>query len=221
MNSAARINKTFPFVSFITLLAILFIATIPNYLFAKTTILILGDSLTAGLGVEKQEAFPSLLEGKLKALGYQDITVINGGFSGSTTASALSRMRWYLRSKPDILVLELGANDGLRGHDIQSIEKNLADTIKIALNKKMLVLIAGMKMPVNYGRDYRKKFEEIFPKLARKFSVALIPFFLEGVAGKPHLNIADGIHPNPDGHKIISQTVLKYLLPLLKDQTGK
>lgn len=185
-------------------------------LYAETTVLVLGDSLTAGYGIEKQDAFPALLETLLEEKGYHDVKVINGGFSGSTTASAIKRMKWYERIQLDILILELGANDGLRGNKIDTIRQNLAETIQYALGRDMKVLLAGMQIPTNYGQKYTREFKSIFPDLANRFSISLIPFLLKDVAGKPSLNLPDGIHPNAEGHKIIAQTVLEYLMPLLE-----
>ncbi len=192
---------------------------IPAHVLAqgKTTILVLGDSLAAGFGVEKEEAFPFLLEQRLKEEGFEDIRVVNGGFSGSTTAGALKRMKWYLKLKPDFLILELGANDGLRGHDIASIRRNLEKTIVYARERKMRVLLAGMKIPINYGKEYTLKFEQIFTSLAEQYSITLIPFLLDGVAGRKDLNLADGIHPNPEGHKIVAENVLAVIRPLLTE----
>lgn len=194
-------------------------AMIPAHVLAqgKTTILVLGDSLAAGFGVEKEEAFPFLLEQRLKEEGFEDIRVVNGGFSGSTTAGALKRMKWYLKLKPDFLILELGANDGLRGHDIASIRRNLEKTIVYARERKMRVLLAGMKIPINYGKEYTLKFEQIFTSLAEQYSITLIPFLLDGVAGRKDLNLADGIHPNPEGHKIVAENVLAVIRPLLTE----
>jgi len=192
------------------------IILLPGQVFAKTTVLVLGDSLTAGYGLEKQQAFPQLLNDKLHQMGYTDTHVINGGFSGSTTASALQRLHWYMRIHPDILILELGANDGLRGLSIESIRSNLAKTIEYAKSQNILTILAGMKLPVNYGKAYTHQFEAIFTSLAKEYSLPLIPFLLKDVAGKPELNQSDGIHPNPAGHKIVAETVLTYLLPYLK-----
>lgn len=192
------------------------ITVVVTPLYAETTVLALGDSLTAGYGIEKQDAFPALLEKLLEEKGYYDVKVINGGFSGSTTASAVKRMKWYERIKPDILILELGANDGLRGKKIEAIRQNLAETIQYALERDMKVLLAGMQIPTNYGKSYTRDFKSIFPELANRFSIPLIPFILKDVAGKPALNLSDGIHPNAKGHEIIAQTVLEHLMPLLE-----
>ncbi len=174
------------------------------------TILFLGDSLTEGYQLAKEEAYPALIENILKK-DHKDIKVINGGVSGATSASGLKRLDWYLKAKPDIMVLALGANDGLRGTRPAVTEKNLASVIEKAQGRGITVIIAGMKMPPNMGEIYRSEFENMFSKLAKKYSIKLIPFILDGVGGKPELNLADGIHPNPKGHQVMAQTVLKVL----------
>ena len=188
----------------------------PALLYAETTILMLGDSLTEGTGVEKTKAYPHLVEQKLKAQGFLSINVINGGVSGSTTASALSRLKWYLRDRPDIVLLALGANDGLRGLPTIQIKHNLAETIEVSLRKGIRVVLAGMRMPPNYGKDYTVQFEKVFHELAKEYDIPFIPFLLEGVAGDPKLNLPDGIHPNERGHQIIAQLVYKTLVKLVK-----
>jgi len=186
----------------------------PSLLWAETTILMLGDSLTEGTGVKKNQAYPYLVEQKLKAKGLSLINVINAGVSGSTSASALSRLKWHLRSTPDILLLALGANDGLRGLSTVQMKRNLAKTIELALSKGARVVLAGMKMPPNYGAEYTREFEKAFYQLAKEYDVVLIPFLLEGVAGDPKLNFPDGLHPNERGHQIIAELVYKTLLTL-------
>jgi acyl-CoA thioesterase-1 len=193
----------------------------PALLCAETTILMLGDSLTEGTGVEQTKAYPYLVEQKLKAQGFLAIQVINGGVTGSTTASALSRLKWYLRDCPDILLLALGANDGLRGLPIVQIKHNLAETIKLALSKGIRVIVAGMKMPPNYGEDYTLKYEKVFLELAKEYGIVFIPFLLEGVAGDPHLNLPDGIHPNERGHQIISELVYKTLVKVINEPPSR
>lgn len=177
-------------------------------------VLFLGDSLTEGYQLAKEDAFPALIEANLKKK-HPDLTTINGGVSGATSASALKRLSWYVKSKPDIMVLALGANDGLRGLDLKETEKNLISVIEKAQVEKIQVVMVGMKMPTNYGEPYRTNFEKLFPTLARKYKLPLVPFLLEGVGGNPKLNLADGIHPNPEGHKIMAQTIQKVLEPLL------
>jgi acyl-CoA thioesterase-1 len=180
-------------------------------------VLCLGDSLTEGYGVAREAAWPELLQTDLKNLGLSDITIVNAGISGSTSASGLSRLKWFLKSpeQPEILILELGANDGLRGIDPKVTQKNLRDVIQLAKSRGIRVLLAGMQMPTNYGPEYTKKFAALYPEIAKDEGVDFIPFFLEGVAGDRSLNQADGIHPNEAGYKIIAKTVSKYLLPLV------
>jgi len=178
------------------------------------TILFLGDSLTEGYQLTKEEAYPALIETELKKKD-PEVKVINGGVSGATSASGLKRMDWYLKAKPDLMLLALGANDGLRGLSVAQTEKNLSDVIEKAQERGITVVIAGMKMPTNMGEKYRKDFEGVFERVAKKYKLKLIPFLLEGVGGNPKLNLPDGIHPNPEGHKIMAQTVLKTLEPLL------
>lgn len=174
------------------------------------TILFLGDSLTEGYRLSKDEAYPALIEKTLKKT-HKDIKVINAGVAGATTASGMKRLDWYLKAKPDIMVLALGANDGLRGMKVTETEKNLSSVIEKARDRGIDVILAGMKMPTNMGEPYRTQFENIFPKLAKKYSVKLIPFLLEGVGGVPEHNLPDGIHPNPKGHEVMAKTVLKVL----------
>lgn len=188
--------------------------TLPSLLRAETTILMLGDSLTEGTGLKKNQAYPYLVEQKLRAQGFSSIKVINAGVSGSTSASALSRLKWHLRSTPEILLLALGANDGLRGLSTAQMKRNLAKTIKLALSKGVRVVLAGMKMPPNYGAEYTREFEKVFYQLAKEYDVVFIPFLLEGVAGDPKLNFPDGLHPNERGHQIIAELVYKTLVKL-------
>ena len=178
-------------------------------------IVILGDSLSSGLGVEPEQAYPSLIQAHFEETGQHHIKIYNGSISGSTTAGALSRLKWFLRVKPDMLILALGANDGLRGLSTSRMEQNLSACIELAREKGMTIILAGMKIPPNYGREYARAFEQTFENLAKNYDLALIPFLLTDVAGKPELNQADGIHPNADGHKIIARTVLETLLEQL------
>lgn len=179
-------------------------------------ILFYGDSLTAGNGLSVDDAFPALIQRKLTADG-KAVKVINAGLSGETSAGGLARLDWVLRQPVDILVLELGANDGLRGLPLDQTEKNLQaiiDKMK-AKNPAVKIIVAGMMVPPNMGPDYTTKFQKIFPDLAKKNKAALIPFLLQDVAGNEKLNNPDGIHPNVEGHKIVAKTVLKILEPLL------
>lgn len=180
------------------------------------TILFYGDSLTAGLGLTTEEAFPALVEKKFKQQG-KSCKVINAGLSGETSAGGLSRLEWVLRQPVDVFVLELGANDGLRGLPIEQTQKNLQaiiDKVK-AKYPKAKIVIAGMMVPPNMGPDYTSKFRKIFPELAKKNNATLIPFLLQDVAGNEKLNQADGIHPNVEGHKIVAENVFKIVKPLL------
>ena len=180
------------------------------------TILFFGNSLTAGYGLSKDEAFPALIEKKLLNNGKQ-YKVINAGLSGETSAGGLSRIDWILRQPVDIFVLELGANDGLRGLPLESTKNNLQaiiDKVK-AKNPNVKLVIAGMMVPPNMGPDYTRQFQQIFPELAKKNNATLIPFLLEDVAGHEKLNLADGIHPNTDGHKIVANNIYRVISPLL------
>ncbi len=181
----------------------------------RVQVLFLGDSISAGLGVEPEYAYPALINDMLKKKGIQGVTITNGSISGSTTAGALSRLKWFLRSKPDILVLALGANDGLRGLSTVEMARNLDNTIVLAKVKGIRVILAGMKIPPNYGPDYASDFYEVFVSLADKHHLPFIPFLLKDVAGRSSLNQADGIHPNRKGHRIIADTVFPYVLEQL------
>jgi len=190
-------------------------AGISNARAEEVRVLFLGDSITAGLGVEKQAAFPAVVGRMLKQQGIDSVLIINAGISGSTTASALSRLKWHLNATPHILVLALGANDGLRGLSLDSMARNLDDTIALALENNMCVILAGMQIPPNYGPEYTKTFQRTFKDLARKHKIALIPFLLENVGGETAMNQPDGVHPNPAGHQQIAKTVLPYILECL------
>lgn len=181
-----------------------------------TTIAFLGDSLTAGYGLEPEQAFPALIDQALRAEGRR-VTVVNAGISGDTTAGGLSRVDWLLRSRPDILVVSLGANDGLRGLPLASSEKNLRAILEKAKAAGARVLLVGMMIPPNYGPDYTRQFSEIFPRLAAEQGVPLVPFLLEGVAGDRLLNQADGIHPTAEGHQILARTLLGPVRSLLDE----
>ena len=185
-----------------------------------TKILCLGDSLTEGYGLAPEHAYPSVLERRLHAGGYRATRVLNGGISGSTSASALSRLEWQLRAGPDVLILALGGNDGLRGLDLATTRRNLSATIELAKSRGVRVILAGMKLPPNYGPAYTGDFERLFPELAAEHDVALIPFLLEGVAARPGLNLPDGIHPNAKGYERVAENVLEVLLPLLESEAG-
>ncbi|WP_417328148.1 arylesterase [Halarcobacter sp.] len=192
---------------------ILFIITL-QVLFANNstkTILFLGDSLTEGLGVSKSEAYPSLVQELAKINLNKNIKAINGGVSGSTTSDALSRLKWYLKRKPDIVFIALGANDGLRGLNLTQSQQNLEEIISHAKKANAKVLLAGMLIPPNYGPTYSKEFANMYLKLKEKYKLRFMPFLLKDVAGVQGLNQADGIHPNAKGHEIMAKEVFKFL----------
>jgi len=180
------------------------------------TILVLGDSIAAGYGLDAEEAFPALLQEKINKSGL-NYKVVNAGLSGDTTAGGLRRISWQLRQKVDVLLLELGGNDGLRGIDPDETARNLRGIIAKVKEKNpsALIVIAGMQMPENMGKDYTTRFRDVFPTVARESNATLIPFFLEGVGGKADLNQADRVHPTAEGHRIIAATVWKVLQPVL------
>ena len=183
----------------------------------QKTILFFGNSITAGYQLEMEQAFPAIIQNRLDSLGY-NYRSINAGLSGETTAGGNSRIDWVLSTVPDIFFLELGANDGLRGLPLMETRKNLQniiDKVKQA-NPKVKIILAGMQVPPNLGQDYTQEFQMIFPELAKSNAAILIPFILEGVAGVPDLNLEDGIHPTPEGHKIVAETIWKYVEPLFQ-----
>ena len=183
----------------------------------KKTILFFGNSLTAGMGLDPQEAFPALIQERIDSLGYS-YTVINSGLSGETTASGKNRLDWVLKQQVDVFVLELGANDGLRGIPLSETRKNLQDIIDRVKKKNAdtVIILAGMMIPPNIGLDYSKEFQNIFPTLADKNDVLLIPFILQDVAGNPELNQRDGIHPTIEGQKIVANNVWSVLNGVLQ-----
>ncbi|WP_442915966.1 arylesterase [Leptospira sp. GIMC2001] len=183
----------------------------------KKTIVFFGDSLTAGLGLASQDdAWPALVGEKLNSEGY-DYDIINAGLSGDTTSGGLSRLDWALRIKPDVFVLELGANDSMRGVPIATIRKNLNEIIQTVQSKspETKILLAGMRTFPNLGAVYRKQFDNLYPEIAREHSLLLVPFILDGIAGDRKLNQKDGIHPTEDGHKIMAENIYPYIKKLL------
>ncbi len=177
-------------------------------------VVFLGDSLTAGLGLAEEEAFPSLVRDRLAEEGLP-VRVVNAGVSGDTTAGGLRRLAWVLRQKPDVVVVELGANDGLRGLPVGEIEWNLHQIVRRARAAGAEVLLLGMRIPPNYGPDYAASFAAVYPRIARDLDVLLVPFLLEGVGGEPNLNLGDGIHPNARGHERVAENVLSVLSEVL------
>ena len=180
----------------------------------RPRIVAFGDSLTAGMGVPLEDAYPARLQRRLdeQSVRYR---VVNAGVSGDTTAGGLRRVEWVLKNRPAIVILELGANDGLRGLNLEDTKRNLERIILRCQQASATVVLAGMKLPPNYGADYTKRFEAMYPALAKQYRLTLIPFFLDGVAGSLSLNQADGIHPTSEGHRIIADKVLETVKPLL------
>lgn len=198
-----------PFLFSSLLVGIFLVFTSPS--FAQKKLIVLGDSLTEGYGVSKAAAYPALLEKKLHDVGKKEWTVINAGVSGSTTASAISRMKWLFKSKPDAVLLVLGANDGLRGLKVEESQKNLATAIEYANQQKVRVVLGGLYMPPNYGATYTGQFKKMYESLSKKYNLTFIPFVLDKVAGDPKYNLADGIHPNEEGHKLIAENIFQVL----------
>jgi acyl-CoA thioesterase-1 len=182
-------------------------------------ILFFGNSLTAGMGLDTENAFPAIIQEKIDSQGLE-YQVINAGLSGETTASGKNRVSWVLNQNVDVFVLELGANDGLRGVPLEETRKNLQaiiDTVR-AKNPETKILLTGMQIPPNMGKEYASGFRKIFPELAKKNDVYLVPFLLEDVAGIPELNQSDGIHPTAEGQKILAENIWDVLEPIVKDK---
>jgi acyl-CoA thioesterase I len=181
----------------------------------RPRIVFLGDSLTAGYGLAKDQSVPSLIQARLDKSGFE-YDVVNAGVSGDTSAGGLSRLEWSLEGDVNLLVIELGANDGLRGLPVAAMKQNLSAIVERAKQRGITVVLTGMEAPPNYGAAYTAEFRRAFKEVADQHSVAFVPFYLEGVAGIPSLNIADGIHPNPEGARIVEQTVWRAIEPLLR-----
>ncbi len=195
-------------------------AATPSTSDTRPRIVAFGDSLTAGLGVSADESYPAQLQRRLDHLDYR-YRVINAGVSGDTTAGGVRRVPWVLSSKPDLVILELGGNDGLRGLSLEQTKSNLSEIIRRLQQADVTVILAGMKLPPNYGPEYITGFEAIYPALAKQYHLPLIPFFLEGVAASSTLNQADGIHPTKEGYRMIVEQILKTLGPLLDRRPAK
>jgi acyl-CoA thioesterase I len=181
----------------------------------RPRIVAFGNSLTAGLGVSPDQSYPAHLQRILDAAGYA-YQVVNAGVSGDTTAGGVRRVFWVLNSKPAIVILELGGNDGLRGLSLQETKANLERIIQQLQQASVTVVLAGMKLPPNYGQDYTGGFEALYQALAKQYRLKMIPFFLDGVAGSSSLNQADGIHPTGEGYRLIVERVFPTLKPLLE-----
>ena len=181
----------------------------------KLVVLALGDSLTAGFGVDKEYSFPSRIQVKIddENLGYK---IVNAGISGDTTAGGVRRINWLMKHKPQVVILALGANDGLRGLSVDEMRSNLESMIRISHENNARVLLAGMKALPNYGTDYVERFESVYPELAKKYELVYLPFLLEGVAGVREHTRPDGLHPTASGYKIVADLVWQYLQPMLK-----
>ena len=181
-------------------------------------ILFFGDSLTAGYGLEQEEAFPALIQQKIDSLGLE-YKVMNAGLSGETTSGGKNRIDWVLKQNVDVFILELGANDGLRGIPLAETRRNLQEIIDFVKGKNpdIEIILAGMQIPPNMGQEYTSEFKNIFPELADRNNVKLVPFLLEDVAGNPELNQQDGIHPTAKGQKIVAENVWEVLKPVLEE----
>jgi acyl-CoA thioesterase-1 len=203
-------NRIVPLLFLATMLATPLRAAEPQ------SILVLGDSIAAGYGLDLDEAFPALLQEKITKAGL-NYKIVNAGLSGDTTAGGVRRIGWLLRQPVDVLLLELGGNDGLRGIDPSETERNLKGIIEKVRQKNpnTKVVIAGMQMPENMGKEYTTRFREVFGRVATEERATLIPFLLEGVGGKAELNQPDRIHPTAEGHRIIATTIWKVLQPVL------
>lgn len=203
----------------LTIFVILFLSTGVLYGQEDTRrILFFGDSITAGYGIEKEEAFPALIQQKIDSLGW-NFNAVNAGLSGETSSGGLRRVDWMLNQPVSVFVLELGGNDGLRGVDLDVTKENLQKIIDKVEEKYPAaeIIIGGMQVPPNLGSDYTEQFKEMYPDLAQKNNVKLIPFLLEDVGGNPELNQSDDIHPTAEGHQVIAETVWDTLKPVLEN----
>lgn len=186
---------------------------------ARPRIVAFGDSLTIGLGLLEQEAYPALLQNKINEAGYQ-FEVVNAGVSGDTSAGGLRRLDWALEGNVKVLIVAFGGNDGLRGLPVPQMKENLSQIIDRARERSIVVILAGMEAPPNFGQEYATGFRQAFRDVALNKRVLFIPFLLNNVAGKPELNQADGIHPNQQGTQIVADTVWSVLEPLLDQMSG-
>lgn len=197
------------------LCALALAAALPGGAADERVIVALGDSLTAGFGVAPDEAWPALIETRIRREGYP-YRVVNAGVSGDTSAGGLRRVDWVLRARPEIAVVALGANDGLRGQEPGETRANLDAIVRRLQDAGVRVLLAGMRLPPNYGAERAGAFAAVFADVARRGRVPLMPFLLDGVAADPGLNLADGLHPNAAGHRVIAERVWPFLRPLLR-----
>jgi len=225
MNNIKKLTLNYFFILFV----ILFVAgcgdesTPPSGLKApeyEGIIIAVGDSLTEGLGVAEELAYPALLEKKLQSDGYH-YRVINAGVSGETSSGTLARIQWVLTLKPDIVILVIGANDGFRGIDPELIKTNILTIVRVLKEKKVTVLLGGMQIGQNLGKEYITAFEKIYPLVAREENVGLIPFFLTGVAANPTLNQTDGIHPTAEGYRVAVDHIFPYVIETIETHKTK
>ncbi len=191
------------------------LAAVPGAAAEERVIVAFGDSLTAGLGIAPEEAWPALVEARLRREGHS-YRVVNAGVSGDTSAGGLRRVDWVLRARPEVAIVALGANDGLRGQPPRETRANLAEIVARLRAAGVRVLLAGMRLPPNYGADRAREFAAVFPDVARRAGVPLMPFLLDGVAADPRLNQPDGMHPNAAGHRVIAARIWPFLVPLLR-----
>lgn len=184
------------------------------------TIAAVGDSLTAGYGLAEEQSYPAQLERRLHADGLR-YRVVNAGISGETSSGTLSRIKWVLTLKPDIVILETGANDGLRGISPELTQKNLSEIIGILAEQKVVVVLAGMQMLSNLGEEFQTAFKNLYPAVAEQRKVILIPFFLEGVAGERQLNLPDAIHPTEQGYTAVVSNLMPYVKEAIRQREGR
>lgn len=177
-------------------------------------VVFLGDSLSAGLHLAADDAFPAVLQRNLASTGHP-FRLVNAGISGDTTAGGSNRVEWLLKQQPDVVVVELGANDGLRGQELASVETNLRTIIRAVTAKGARVLLLGMQLPTNYGSEYTNAFQAIYPRLAAEFGLAYVPDFLARVGGHPELTLEDGLHPTARGHELLAENVAPKLVEVL------
>lgn len=199
----------------LSVIAPLFFLVVTSATAPAATIVCLGDSLTAGQGVDEDQAFPAVLQ-RLAAADKLMWTVVNAGVSGDTSAGGLRRVAWLVKGKPDWVFIALGANDGLRGQPASATRDNLTGMVERFRAAGVKVALGGMRLPTNYGEDYRTAFAAVFPQVAQQHTVPLLPFLLEGVGGVPGLNQADGIHPTVKGQELIARSVYAFLRPLVE-----
>ena len=197
------------------LLALLLVVSARDAIGGQGVIVALGDSLTAGLGVAPDETYPARLQQMLDLDGY-NYRVVNAGASGDTTAGGRRRLAWALKQRPDVMIVALGANDGLRGQPASATRENLTAILDTLQSQHIGVLLAGMRVPPNYGREFSRDFQAVFTALGKRPGIAFMPFLLEGVAANPRLNQPDGIHPTAEGYKVIAKHMYVYLKPLLQ-----